>query len=116
MQLSALAATATYTFTKLKCNFNICATDISTATNTDVFKPGHQTRSAEPIGKQRTAAAIQRQQTSFLVVYDQQAGPSRPLMFTLTPTKHFNRPSVVFATCKESQNNISGLLSFFGNL
>ena len=72
---SAPTATAPDNFTKLKLNFNICATDISTATaartsckgihlnhprDTDAFKPGHPTRSAEPSDKQRTAAAIQR--------------------------------------------------------
>ena len=74
MWSSAPAAT-TETFTCLKCNFNICATDISTATaasssgrrihlhhprEKDAFKPGHPTHSAEPSGNQRTAAAIQR--------------------------------------------------------
>ena len=56
------------------------------------------------------------QTTSFIVVDDQQqAGPSRPLMFTLTLTKHLNPPSVPSATGEESQH-ISGLSSFFGNL
>ena len=56
------------------------------------------------------------QPTSFLIVHDQQAGPSRPITFTLTLTKHFNPPSVASATGKESQHNISGLSSFFGNI
>ena len=57
------------------------------------------------------------QTTSFMVVDDQQqAGPSRPLMFTLTLMKHLNPPSVASARGEESQHNISGLPSFFGNL
>ena len=39
--------------------------------------------------------------TSFLVIDDQQqAGPSRPLTFTLIPMKHFNSPSVASTTFK----------------
>ena len=57
-----------------------------------------------------------RQSISFLVIDDQQAGPSRPVTFTLTPTKHFNPPSVASATGEESEHNKSGLSSFFGNL
>ena len=38
------------------------------------------------------------------------------LTFTLTPTKLFNPPSVVSATGKETQHNISGLSRFFENL
>ena len=56
------------------------------------------------------------QPTSFIVVDDQQAGPSRPLTFTLTLKKHFNPLSVASATGEESQHNISGLSSFFRNL
>ena len=58
----------------------------------------------------------QGQPTSFLGVDDQQAGPSSPLTFTVTPMKHFNHPSVASAKGEESQHNISGLSSFFGNL
>ena len=43
------------------------------------------------------------QPTSFLLVDDQQARPSRPLTFTLSPTKHF-KPSVASATGKESSH------------
>ena len=56
------------------------------------------------------------QPTSFLVVDNGQAGPSRPLTFTLYPMIHFGPPSVASATGKESQHNISGLSSFFGNI
>ena len=55
------------------------------------------------------------QPTSFLVIDDQQTRPSRPLTFTLTPTKHFNPPSVASATSGESQHHLSRLLSFFRN-
>ena len=76
----------------------------------------------QPTQQSQVASKIQQQQfrgqpTSFIVVDDQQqAGPSRPFMFTLTPTKHFNPPSVASATGEEGQHNISGLSSFFGNL
>ena len=64
---SAPTATATDSFMKLKCSFNICATDISTATaasfsckeihlnhprETNAFKLGNQTCSAESVGQQ----------------------------------------------------------------
>ena len=74
----------------------------------------------QPIQQIQVAAKGQQQPSgqtiSFLVVDDLQARPSRPLTFTLTPTKHFNLPSVASVTGKESQQNISGLPSFFGNL
>ena len=54
--------------------------------------------------------------TSFLVVDNQQARPSRVLTFTLTLMKYFNPQSVAPATGVESQHNISGLSSFFRNL
>ena len=54
------------------------------------------------------------QPTSFVVVDNQQAGPSRPFTFTLTRMKHFSPPSV--ASGEESQHNISGVSSFFRNL
>ena len=56
------------------------------------------------------------QPTSFLVVDDQKTGPLRPLSFTLTLTKHFKMLSVASVAGEESQNNISGLSSLFGNL
>ena len=45
-----------------------------------------------------------------------QAAPSSSLTFTLMLRKHFNPPSVASATYEESQHNISGLSSFFGNI
>ena len=56
------------------------------------------------------------QSTSFLAVDEKQTRPSRPLTFTLTPTKHFNPLSVASATDEESQHNISGRSCFFGNV
>ena len=82
--------------------------------DSEACKPDHLTRSAEPRGNERTAAQSRGQLTFFLVVDNQQAGPSRPLTFTLMPKKHFNSPSS--ATGEEYQHNISGLSSFFGNL
>ena len=50
-----------------------------------------------------------RQPNSFLVVDDQQDGPSRPLTFTLTQARQFNPPSFASATGEVSQHNISRL-------
>ena len=70
-----ISPTATDSFTKLKCNFNICASDISLATaasssckglhlnhprDSEACKSDHATHSAEPSGNQSTAATIQR--------------------------------------------------------
>ena len=73
-----------------------------------------QARSSNLLSSQVASKGLQQQSsgqaTSFLIIDDQQqAGPSRPLMFTLTPTKHFNPPSVASVSGKESQHNISGL-------
>ena len=54
----------------------------------DASKPGHPTSSAEPSGI-KGQLQPRGQPTSFIVDH-QQAGPSRPLTFTLTPAKHFN--------------------------
>ena len=55
----------------------------------------------QPTQQSQVATKAQRGQlTSFLVIDDQQAGPSRFLTFTLTPTKHFNPPSVASAIGK----------------
>ena len=88
-------------FHEAQVQFNICATDISTATaasckgihfnyprDTDAFTPGHLNRSAEPSSQQE-----QQQQSGgqpIDVIDGQNAGHSRPLKFILTPTKHFN--------------------------
>ena len=78
-----------------------------------VIQPAQQSQVASK-GQQQLSRG---QPTSFMVIDDrQQTGPSRPLMFTLTLTRHFNPPSVASATDQESQHNISALSSFFGNL
>ena len=51
-----------------------------------------------------------------MVVDHQQAGPSRPINFKLTSTKHCNPLSVASTTGKVNSHNISGLSSFFGDL
>ena len=53
---------------------------------------------------------------SFIVVDDQQPGPSRQLMFALSPTKTFNLPSVTSGQQEDSQHNMSGLSSLFGSI
>ena len=75
----------------------------------------------QPVQQSQVATKGQQQQsrgqpTSFVVIDNPQAGPSRPVTFTLTSTKHFTPPPVATATGKESQHNISGLSSFFGNI
>ena len=64
---------------------------------------------------QRPASAS-AQPTSYLVVDNQQPGTSRQLMFTLSPTKSVNSPSVASAQQEESQHNTSGLSSLFGGI
>ena len=90
--------------------------DLNHPKYSDASKPVHPTNSVEPSGNQRTTQQPRGQSTSFLVVYDQQAWPSRLFSFTLTLLQHFNPPSFASATGEESQQNISGLSSFFVNL
>ena len=52
----------------------------------------------------QTAQQSQMATKGQLVVDDQQAEPSRPLNFTLTPTKQFNPPSIASATGEECQH------------
>ena len=122
MQSSAPVTTATDTFTKLKFNFNICITDISTAPATSTSCKGihlyhprdtDACKQGQPNEQQQESRG---QPNSLLVVDDQQTGPSKPLDFTLMLTKHFNPPSVASATGEESQRNMSGLSSFFGHI
>ena len=75
----------------------------------------------QPVQQSQVASKGHQQQSrrhpiSFLICEDQQAGPSRPLTFTLTQMKHFKHLSVASARGYESQYNMSGLSSFFGNL
>ena len=64
---------------------------------------------------QRPASAS-AQPTSYVVVDDQQPGTSTQLMFTLSPTKTVNPPSVAASQQEESQHNTSGLSSLFGGI
>ena len=72
--------------------------------DSDACKPGNPTHSAEPSGNQGQQCQSRGLPTSFLVVDDQEAGPSRPLMVILMPTKHFNPPSVASATGDKRQH------------
>ena len=72
--------------------------------NSDASKPGHPTSSLEPSDNQRTAA----DQTSCIVVDEQNSSTSKQLHFIISRMKHFNPPSVASATCEESAQNISG--------
>ena len=53
------------------------------------------------------------QPASFLAVDDQQPGTSRQLLFTLSPSKTVNLPSVASGQQEESQHYTSGLSSVF---
>ena len=59
-------------------------------------------------------ASASAQPASFLVVDDQQPGTSRQLMFTLSPAKPANPPSIASGQQEDSQHNTSGLSSLFG--
>ena len=61
-------------------------------------------------------SSVSAQPASILVVDDQQAGNSRHLMFTLSPAKTVNPPSVASGQQEESQHNTSGLSSLFGGI
>ena len=61
-------------------------------------------------------ASASAQPTPSLVVDDQQPGTSRQLLFTLSPTKTVNPPSVAASQQEESQHNTSGLSSLFGGI
>ena len=65
-----------------------------------VIQPTQQSQVATK-GQQQPRGQL----VSFVVVYDQQAGPSRPFTFTLTPMEHLSPLSVASATDKESQHN-----------
>ena len=67
---------------------------------TQVIQTSQQSQVATKGQKQQSRGHL----TSFLVIDNQQAGPSRPLTFTLTLTKQFNPPSVASARGKESQH------------
>ena len=131
MWLSATATTATDIFTQLECRmlktfqqtFQQPQQPVPAAREYILTIPKTQMPASQviqPDQHSQVATNGQQQQTrrqpnSFQIVDDQQA-ESSPLMFTKTPTKHFNPPSVASATSEETQYNISGLSSFFGNL
>ena len=58
--------------------------------------------------------SMSAQPASFLVVDYQQPGTSRQLMFTLSPAKPANPPSVGSGQQEDSQHNTSGLSTLFG--
>ena len=66
----------------------------------------------QPLGP----ASVSAQTTSYLVVDDQQPGTSRQLLFSLSPNKTVNPPSVAAVEQEESQHNTSGLSCFFGGI
>ena len=65
---------------------------------------------------QQPLRPVSAQPVSFRVVDDQQPGPSRQLMFTLSPAKTVNPPSVASGQREDSQHNTSGLSSLFGGI
>ena len=76
--------------------------------SSQVIQPTQQSQAASQGQQQQSRGQL----TSFIVVEDrQQAGPSRPIT-----SNYFNPPLVTSATGKESQHNLPGLSSFFGNI
>ena len=65
---------------------------------------------------QQPARPTSAQPTSYVVVDDQQPGTSRQLMFTLSPAKPVNPPSIGSGQQEDSQHNTSGLSSLFGGI
>ena len=59
-------------------------------------------------------ASASAQPASFLVVDDQQPGTFRQLMYTLSPAKTVNLPSVASGQQEDSEYNTFGLSSLFG--
>ena len=64
--------------------------------------------------KPQRSLSSSSQPASFLIVDDKQFGPSRQLMFALSPTKTFNPPPVTSIQVEESQHNASGYQVFSG--
>ena len=58
-------------------------------------------------------SSVSAQLTSYLLVDDQQPGTSRQLMFSLSPTKTVNPPSIAAVQQEKSQHNTSELSSLF---
>ena len=59
------------------------------------------------------SASVSSQPASFIVVIEQQPGPSRQLMFALSPTKTFNPPSGTSGQQKDSEWNSSEVLEAY---
>ena len=59
-------------------------------------------------------SSVSAQPISYLVVDEQQPGTFRQLIFSLSPTKTVNPPSVAAVQQEESQHNTSGLSSLVG--
>ena len=64
----------------------------------------------------QTSASVLSQPAYFIVVDDQQSGPSRQLILALSPTKTYNLPSVTSRQQEDSQHKTSGLSSVFGTI
>ena len=82
---------------------------------TQMAAPQQLTVIAKVQQPQRSASAS-AQPASFIVVDDQQPGPSRQLMFAFSPTKTLDPPSIASGQQEDSQDNTSGLSSLFGSI
>ena len=76
----------------------------------------HQPTVIAKVQQPQRSASASSQPASFIIVDDQQPGPSRQLMFALGPTKIFNTLSVASGQQEDSQHNTSGLSSLFGSI
>ena len=77
--------------------------------------PQQLTVIAKVLQPQRSSS-VSSQPASFIIVDDQQPGPSRQVMFVLSPTKIFYLPSIASGQQEDSQHNTSGLSSLFGSI
>ena len=82
---------------------------------TQMAAPQQPTMIAKVQQPQRSAS-MSLQPASFIVVDDQQSGPSRKVMFALSPTKTFNVPCVTSRQQEVSQHNTFELSSLFGSI
>ena len=82
---------------------------------TQIAAPQPATVIAKVQQPQRPASASV-QPASYLIVDDQQPGIPRHLMFTLSPAKKVNPPSVASGQQEDSQHNTSGLSSLFESI
>ena len=70
-----------------------------------VIQPTQQSQ----VATKREQQQFRWQSTSFLVIDDQQVGPSRLTYIHIDPMKHFNPPTIASATGEESQHKLLGL-------